>query len=67
VAVLAPAQLEIVDLADQYAVTVDQLVIQQLQSGVQTASASGVLGHCPALVISINGKAAAAATVTSTR
>src|SRR5215213_4802717 len=58
-------QLEVVDLAGQAAVGVDQLAVQQVQPGFQDAAAHG--RQLPALVRTIRGIVATATTSRSSR
>ena len=58
-------QLQVVDLAGQAAVGVDQLAVQQLQGGGQGASGHG--GQLPALVRTISGMVATATTTSKRR
>ena len=58
-------QLEVVDLAGEPAVLVDQLAVQQVQSRLQDAAGHG--GQLPALVKTINGIVATATTTSTSR
>src|SRR5215212_11532357 len=64
-AALGHLQLEVVDLAGQAAVGVDQLAVQQVQPGFQDAAAHG--RQLPALVRIIRGMVATATTSRSSR